>query len=64
MPPRRTFAQGILALRSLRETIALALRAALVLEAGSESPATPTGVSPVGQENQRPQAFSLRNSIF
>jgi hypothetical protein len=64
MPPRRTFAQGILALRSLRETIALALRAALVLEAGSESPATPTGVSPVGQENQWPQACSLRNAIL
>jgi hypothetical protein len=42
MPRRRTFAEGIHALRSLRAAIAFALRAALTVEAGSRSTGDPS----------------------
>jgi hypothetical protein len=42
VPPRRTFAPGIHALRSLRAAIAFALRAALTGEAGSRSTGDPS----------------------
>ena len=42
MPRRRTFAEGIHALRSLRAAVAFALRAALTGEAGSRSTGDPS----------------------
>ena len=42
VPRRRTFATGILALRSLRAAIAFALRASLTGEAGSRSTGDPS----------------------